>query len=403
MVIGYSYWGYLGDTKYDIDGNVASTPDGNAFYSWSIIYGLLKAGDKVIQVMPNRDYEGFLKEGDNLFSWCKERRLFAYNNMLKMPSTGYTRLLSKEQIFQLWDNRLLDKCDAILHEWRMPIVGRNDNPTRLFALKDDTSIDFVNYQPDYFIQECLCEYCAKNNIPMIIFDLDYKLNKYTIDGLPNKDNIFIFELGNKWDTNAMHVEIPFDFGGISEIPVNNTGMLENNIVYVGNRYERDWCIDKYVPTELDNVVVYGNWLESGRDSKKKWPNIKFGKRLQTKDMTRVYNDSVCTLLFAKEEYVKRQFMTARIIESIFYGCVPLFIEEYGEECIKRYAGVYSSLLTVGSKSDVIERTMMFKYNKDLRSNVIYYLRERLAGFMDVRYFVDDIHKVVIDKLFIDKM
>ena len=81
----------------------------------------------------------------------------------------------------------------------------------------------------------------------------------------------------------------------------------------------------------------------------------------------------------------------------------MFIEEYGEECIRRYAGVYSSLLTVGSKSDVIEGTMMFKYNKDLRSNVIYYLRERLAGFMDVRYFVDDIHKVVIDKMFIDKM
>ena len=94
------------------------------------------------------------------------------------------------------------------------------------------------------------------------------------------------------------------------------------------------------------------------------------------------------------EYVENNFMTARIIESIFYGCVPLFIEEYGEECINRYAGIYSSLLTVSSKSDVIERTLMFKYNKDLRVGVIYYLRDLLAGFMDAKYFVEDIHNVL---------
>ena len=46
-------------------------------------------------------------------------------------------------------------------------------------------------------------------------------------------------------------------------------------------------------------------------------------------------------------------MTARIIEAVFYGCVPLFIEEYGEDCIKKYAGIYSQDLTVSTKSDII--------------------------------------------------
>ena len=396
MIVGYSYWGYLGDTKYDVNGNVASTPDGNAFYSWSIINGLLKAGDKVIQIMPDRDYVGFEKEQNGLFSsWCSNERLNAYKSMVKMPKESEMKLVSKGGVFEIWNENGLRDCDIILHEWRMPIPGRNTFSTRYIAQKHNDSVDYKNYQPDFFMQECLCEYCSIYKIPMIIFDLDYKLTSEMLDELPNKDNIFVFELGYKWEgKNSMHVEIPFDFDRIFDIPVANTGMLTYNIIYVGNRYERDWCIDKYVPTELNDVVVYGNWLESNRDSKTRWPNIEFGRRLQTKEMVSVYNNSVCTLLLAKKEYVENNFMTARIIESIFYGCVPLFIEEYGEECINRYAGIYSSLLTVSSKSDVIERTLMFKYNKDLRVGVIYYLRDLLAGFMDAKYFVEDIHNVL---------
>lgn len=396
MIVGYSYWGYLGDTKYDVNGNIASTPDGNAFYSWSIISGLLKDGNKVIQVMPDRDYVGFEKEQNRLFSsWCTNERLNAYKSMVKMPKESEMKLVSKGSIFEIWNENGLRDCDVILHEWRMPISGRNTFSTRYIAQKHNDSVDYKNYQPDFFIQECLCEYCSIYKIPMIIFDLDYKLTSEMLDELPNKDNMFVFELGYKWEgKNSMHVEIPFDFDKIFDISVANTGMLQNNIIYVGNRYERDWCIDKYIPTELNGVIVYGNWLESNRDSKTRWPNIEFGKRLQTKEMANVYNNSVCTLLLAKKEYVENNFMTARIIESIFYGCVPLFIEEYGEECINRYAGIYSSLLTVSSKSDVVERTMLLKYNKDLRGAVIYYLRDLLAGFMDVKYFVEDIRNVL---------
>ena len=168
---------------------------------------------------------------------------------------------------------------------------------------------------------------------------------------------------------------------------------QNNLVYVGNRYERDWCIDKYIPTELSGVVLYGNWLEGGRDSQERWPNINFGPRLQTKEMPLVYGTSMCTILLAKDEYLKHKFMTARIIESIFYGCVPLFIEEYGEDCIKKYAGEYSQDLTVSSKSDIIEISQYLKYNDEYRVSCIEYLRDRLK-FMDVSNFVNTIYEVV---------
>jgi glucosamine 6-phosphate synthetase-like amidotransferase/phosphosugar isomerase protein len=39
--VGYFYWGFLGDKKFNIKLKEVSTPDGNAFYSWSILKDLL--------------------------------------------------------------------------------------------------------------------------------------------------------------------------------------------------------------------------------------------------------------------------------------------------------------------------------------------------------------------------
>ena len=32
-------------------------------------------------------------------------------------------------------------------------------------------------------------------------------------------------------------------------------------------------------------------------------------------------------------------MTARIIEAVFYGCVPLFIREYGDNTIRKWCKI----------------------------------------------------------------
>lgn len=393
MKIGYSYWGFLGDIKYDQNGKVASTPDGNAFYSWSIIRELQQRGHTVVQMMPDRDNIGIRvqRQGTIFDSWLKKKRIDAYTNMVKSLYDNIIdmQVLTKDQLFVTWDRCGVNKLDLVLHEWRMLIPGRND------------SIEFISgrelgWQPDLLIQEALIEYCARYHIKLVIFDLDYKIDKAKFAALRKKNpDTWLFELGDFWNgtPHTKKVYIPFDFEGINWFhPYKPMDGPFTRLVYIGNRYERDWCIDKYIPTEISGVTVYGNWKESGRDSETRWPNIRFGRRLQTADMWKVYSRSLATVLLAKEEYCRHHFMTARLIESIFYCTVPLFIEEYGKETIEEYAGDCAEYLTVRSKADVIDKIYALENKQLPREEIIMYLRDHLK-FMDAKYFVDNLLEV----------
>ena len=396
MRVGYSYWGFLGDRKYDDEGNILSTPDGNAFYSWSIINKFIEDGHQVIGIMPDRDEPGFRFEGVNLFSsWCKTSRSNAYMFMNHIEYGDFfdidnRDILSKDAIKVLWDMYHVNEFDVIIHEWRMPIIGRNT------AVDKDSE----NWQPDLFIQDTLIEYCRSNNIKLIIFDLDYKIPKDVVeDFVYNINNMYIFELGKKWsnlayetDGRCRKVYIPFDFRFMNLFKLKSK--FTDDIVYIGNRYERDWCIDKYLK-DVPGVKVFGNWLEGQRHSEKEWPTINFGKRLQTSDMHDAYSNSATTILLAKREYCENGFMTARILEAIFYGCVPLFIEEYGEDVISLYAGCFADELTVRNADDVIKKTKKFKEDVSYRNKVIDYLRVYLT-FMDVSSFTRNVYNVIND-------
>ena len=396
MRIGYSYWGFLGDRKYDDEGNILSTPDGNAFYSWSIINKFIEDGHQVIGIMPDRDEPGFRFEGVNLFSsWCKTSRSNAYMSMNHLEYGDFfdienRDILSKDAIKALWDMYHVNEFDVIIHEWRMPIIGRNTSVDK----------DSENWQPDLFIQDALIEYCRSNNVKLIIFDLDYKISRDVVeDFVYATNNIYIFELGKKWsslayetDGRCRKVYIPFDFRFMNLFKLKSK--FTDDIVYIGNRYERDWCIDKYLK-DVPGVKVFGNWLEGQRHSEKEWPTINFGKRLQTSDMHDAYSNSATTILLAKREYCENGFMTARILEAIFYGCVPLFIEEYGEDVINLYAGCFADELTVRNSEDVIKKIKRFKEDVSFRNKVIDYLRVYLT-FMDVSCFTRNVYNVIND-------
>lgn len=398
MRIGYSYWGFLGDRKYDEDGNILSTPDGNAFYSWSIINKFIEDGHQVLGIMPDRDEPGFRFEGVNLFSsWCKTSRSNAYMSMNHIEYGDFfdienRDILSKDAIKALWDMYHVNEFDVIIHEWRMPIIGRNT------AVDKDSE----NWQPDLFIQDALVEYCNKNDIKLIIFDLDYKIPKDVVaDFVYVTKNMYIFELGKKWsslayetDGRCRKVYIPFDFRFMNLFKLKSK--FTDDIVYIGNRYERDWCINKYLKN-VPGVKVFGNWLEGQRHSDKEWPMINFGKRLQTSDMHDAYSNSATTILLAKKEYCENGFMTARILEAIFYGCVPLFIEEYGEDVIDLYAGCFANELTVRNSEDVIKKSKMFREDVRFRNRVISYLRTHLS-FMDVGSFTRNVYSVINDEV-----
>lgn len=376
MKIGYSFWGFLGDVKLNSKGEEISTPDGNAFYSWSIIKAFQDIGIKVQQIFPDRDISGFIDRDGHIFdSWGEADRKAAYKTTCSVVYNFLDlKRLDYDSVKFIWNLHKVYECAFILHEWRMEIKGRNS--------LDSVSSD--NWQPDLFLQNCLIKYCNEYSIPMIIFDLDYKLEESEVDKV---NSCAIAELGDKWHGKAKRVNIPFGFDIINEFDLKSK--FDNDLIYIGNRYERDWCIDKYIDNADCRVKVHGNWNEGGRDSAERWPNINFGHRLQTSEMRDAYSSSATTILLAKDEYCKYHFMTARIIEAIFYGSLPLFIEEYGKDTIKYYAGEYAELLTVHSAAEVASKAKFFSENYKLRNKIIMYLRKYLS-FMDGSHFVSDV-------------
>ena len=380
--VGYSFWGYLGDIKFDpLTRCATSTPDGNATYSWSIINAFADAGYDVIRVMPDRDSAGIGMLGDELLfnSFAQEKRTKAYRSMVKSicTRTDYSKL-KKYEVFEAWSNAHLYEVDAVLHEWRMEIPGRNDYASRHELGRE--------WQPDLFLQDCLIDFCSVNDIKLVVLDLDYKLSIKEIDKLRSRVDLHILELGDKWSGMdfARHVEIPLDFTAIGEFEPKCD--VKDNVVYIGSRYERDWCIDKYI-VGAGQVAVYGNWLEGGRDSASRWPDIDFRRRLQACELPRVYQDAATTVLLAKEDYCKYHFMTMRILEAVWFGCVPLFIEEYGRETIAKYAGDFSDILTVRSHEDVRAKAEALSRNSYNRGVVIDSLRDHLR-FMHVKNFMN---------------
>lgn len=129
--------------------------------------------------------------------------------------------------------------------------------------------------------------------------------------------------------------------------------------------------------------------EAGRNSSSRWPNIKFCDRIPARQMRSAYENKTTTVLLAKDGYYRQGFMTARILEAIFYGVVPLFPEEFGEEVIKKYAGECALELAVSDYLDVLAVTENFTAEQEYKLEVIEYLREHLK-FMDVSYFVDTV-------------
>jgi len=393
--IGYSYWGFLGDDKYNILGDKISTPDGNAFYSWSIIKGFQAAGYEVIQVMPDRDYPGFKLRNSELFrSWCCSDRYLAYAHMSKSEDWMYldyqehANEYTSNMVWDIWRKLGLCDCKFILHEWRMEVPGRNE--LRLKGV-------IPAWQPDLWLQEELISFCRTYDITLVVFDLDYKLEVQKLyEMLDSGVDVRVIELGMKWDAigsiKSSQVEIPFDFGRIDNFNVIDTRYCDKDLVYVGNRYERDWCVDKYIPHRRGKTTFYGNWLEANRRSNEDWPYITFKPRAQLTDMHEIYSHSVATILMAKQDYCDNGFMTARIIECIFYGSLPIFIEEFGEKTIHKYAGGMASELTAHSVRDVNAIVRKYKHATRSRELAIMYLRKYLS-FMDVKNFVSEVERL----------
>lgn len=357
MRVGYSFWGFLSDYKIK-NGKEISTPDGTAFYAWSIIHALLEAKHKVYRMMPDRDNEAIEKFGKVIFSsFAKEKRYNAYKSMING-----------------WPNDL----DVLLMEWRFPIPGRNCKISK----------SHPNYQPDLDIQNRMLEKYVNTRTRIIIFDLDYKI---TEEDEKKVNPYCILETSNKpknTPSKRIPVDIPFDFEEIDTFKVKPANFLKH-IAYIGNRYERDYMINKYlVPLKDLNINLYGNWLESGRDSQERWPDFIYHDRISLKDFRKAYHDACVTILLSKVEYLKTGFMTARILESIFFGAIPIGLSEFYR--IEKYLPEYLIIKGANEARRIINKSLV---DYAWRIKVITKLRKSLK-IMDCRNFVKTIESVI---------
>ena len=96
---------------------------------------------------------------------------------------------------------------------------------------------------------------------------------------------------------------------------------------------------------------------------------------------------MATLLMAKREYYEHEFMTARILEAVFYCCIPFFAEEYGDDVIIMYAGTFSDFLKVRSAEELMIKTRTLEVDRELANHVLCYLVSHLS-FMSSDKFVE---------------
>jgi hypothetical protein len=363
--IGYSYWGFLGDIKLDRDGNELSTPDGNATYSWSILWEAQRRGHEVWAMQEDRDRSAWNVNGVGLFkSFSQQKRANAYRRT--------------EQT----NGHMLPDLDVLLVEWRFPIPGRN------CVIVDGRPQFGGEQQPDLWRQTQLLQHYLERGTRVIAWDLDHKLER-------GDEAYWGFDAVFETSQRPRHlliertqVEPPFVIDDLMQhetLPVDP----RQKLVYVGSRYERDDVITEFVKPVSDRwpgeVMFYGNWLNTLDECRALWPNVSYNGRIGVAGFRQAYGRAVACPLLAKRSYLKTGFITPRPWEALLFGTIPIGIH--------RSQVPYTHLIGANEETMVawIEdlTTISPRERDDLRRDLCHELR-----FMDVRNFVDEIENVV---------
>jgi hypothetical protein len=162
--------------------------------------------------------------------------------------------------------------------------------------------------------------------------------------------------------------------------------INKQLVYIGNQYERDDIIDKYIKDFSNNnpytVRFYGNWKkypDKFQENLKKWPFIQYYDRVSLIDFKGIYNDAVACPLIAKKEYLESGFMTARLIECLYFGTIPIGLSEfYG---IEEYLPYYLIINEKNNIQDIVDFVSRFDRNK-----IALEVANKLK-FMDISNFI----------------
>jgi len=363
--LGYAFWGFLSDYKIE-RGQEVSTPDGNAAYSWSILWEAQQRGWETHLLHKDRDAECYSKFACSSFGSFSQ----------KMRDDAYRRALKGESLDELKD------LDVVLLEWRWPIPGRNS----------DISITDPAYQPDLDRQREILKHCVENKIKLIIWDLDHKLTLEDVE-MWKPDAVFETSVWPHCDAmKTIRVEPPIVINELYQfdtLPASESRKL----VYIGSRYERDDVIEKWIKPVSDEypfeVEFWGNWTREPNlsECREMWPNILYNRRITMKDFRGVYGTAAACPILGKSSYLNYGFITPRPWEALMFGTIPVGLSSH--------VGIYDYVMNTARNPDdlmeiVYNLSVMDCDSRDKlrRANI-----EKLR-FMDVSNFVNKIVRVL---------
>lgn len=314
MRIGYSWWGFLADRKFSPEGVEVSTPDGNATYSWSIVYEAIRRGWTVVPLQEDRDSFGVENFGSRIFkAFSKEKRTEVY---FHLQENGWSKNSHNE----------FPELDILILEWRFPIPGRNT----------PDAVGQQWWQGDLQRQTELLNHYSNTSTKIFVWDLDHKL---TIEDEKSfAPNVSVIETALiPLEQHLKRISVYPPFCGEELLQHETVKSTHVHMSYIGSRYERDIIIDEwiapYANNHRGNVHFYGKW-EPKDELYQRWPGVVFHDRIGVTDFRNAYKTAACVPLLAKQSYRENGFMTPRPFEALLFGSIPiglgghLGVEEY---------------------------------------------------------------------------
>lgn len=296
MLIGYSFWGFLGP-------GVVDTPDGGRCHRRTLIDGLRQTGHDIVFLQANRDLD---EAGLDL--------------------TDHYR----------WDAGLPD-LDALFLEWRWPIPGRNTTPC-----------DHPGHTCDLHRQaELVAHYTQRLNTPTILWDKDRRLAP--MDPLRRADNVTTCEPALHPSPGAIPLLFP-----VLDTALDNADPAAlaarrrpTPLVYVGNQYDRDDAFDTFFAPAAAQVphLIAGKWPDTHR-----WPSLNFLGRIPFPQVAEIHSGALATVLLLPDHYARAGQVTQRIFEAVLAGCAPLL-----PGTVRGAAGLVPASLRVSNAADVRDR------------------------------------------------
>lgn len=302
MKIGYSAWGFVGD-------GVLDSPDGGRLTRALLLANLIANGHEIIWLQQNRDVD---QDGNFLFTSDRVYPADAQKNYLcqiQYASEGYPEI------------------DALFLEWRWRLPGRNC----------DVDKSSKEYTPDLDRQTELLNCYLTTDAKIIIWDKDETLSQEDEDGFIKAGGANIQILSPALYPKSHFFErqtllFPCDLKLIKGTKVNNH--TRYMIGYVGSQYERDYQVYKYINPfsfKYPNQAVFaGNWTkypERAERNGANFPCITFLDRILPKNMWKVYNECVTSVLLCKSNYAEHGHITQRIHEVASNGVIAIGLAE----------------------------------------------------------------------------